>query len=67
MMQQQFRLGIHWLLFAAIFALSGCDRQESADKATTPESIATIADPQAQVLRLKQISKSWPESPRPRD
>jgi thiol:disulfide interchange protein DsbA len=48
MKQQQFQLGIQWLLIVGILALPACDRQEPADKAATTDSAATAEGPEAQ-------------------
>jgi thiol:disulfide interchange protein DsbA len=48
MKQQQYRLGIQWLLIVGILALPACDRQETADKAATGDSAAVTTDRETQ-------------------
>lgn len=53
MKQQQSRLGILCLLIVGILTLPACDRQEPADKAATPGSIAATADPEQQAAAIE--------------
>jgi len=48
MKQQQYRLGIQWLLIVGILALPACDRQETADKAATSDSAPVTTDRETQ-------------------